>query len=520
MKHARFAPQGLLAIKPDAYGMTMYYDGEPKRAVEIKGNCAIVNIEGALVHHRDYCFDSYDDIKCRVGEACATEAKIVLLNIDSPGGLVAGVFDTSREIRAMCARAGKPLWCYIDSEASSAAYGLACAAEKIFIPESGITGSIGVIAMPMDCTKADAMMGLRFEAVTSGSRKADGNPHTPLTEDAIVAIQETVMAQAEPFWQLVAESRGISPKSVAAFDCRVFVGQQAIDARLADEMSTFDAVIDLASKFDASKPVAKASAKVVTKATSQSTSSKTSATRSSKMDMEEIRKALSKYAEGDGEDAKKAKKALALLDIDTPEEEKKEKDMKDDKSDESEDAKKAKAEEEAKKAKAEEEAAAEKKSEDDAEEEAKAARSGLALASRVQALESEIQEKKDKEERASLMASRPDFSPEVVKFLETQNLKTLRAACTGPAKLPLGSGRPNLAAAAQSDVRPTVGQGEGHGTVVQQGEQMSEKEMLDMRMGIKTPGSTIKFDGITHSTGVMTREQAQEFLAKRKAEQK
>jgi signal peptide peptidase SppA len=490
--------------------MSVYYDGEPKRAVEIKGNCAIVNIEGALVHHKDWCFDSYDEIKCRVGEACATEAKIVLLNIDSPGGLVAGAFDTSREIRAMAGKAGKTLWCYIDSEASSAAYALACAAEKIFVPETGITGSIGVIAVPMDMTKADAMMGLRFEAITSGSRKADGNPHTPITEDAIAAIQETVMAQAEPFWQLVAESRGISPKSVAAFDCRVFVGQQAIDARLADEMSTFDAVIDLASKFDskASKPVVKASAKVVT----------TASRSSNKMDMEEIRKALAKYAAGDSEEAKKAKKALALLDVDSPDEKKKEEelDKKDDKSDESEDAKKAKAEEEAKKAKAEEEA--EKKSEDDAEEEAKAARSGLALASRVQALESEIQTKKDAEEKAQLFASRPDFAPEVLKFLEAQPLKVIRTACTGDHKLPLGPGRPTLAAAAQSDVRPTQGKNDGRGQPVQAGASTPIDE-LNLKLAPflgKTMEGSYQFDGHKHTTEIMSPERAREFLANQK----
>ena len=503
MRRARFAPSGPLALDPKAFGLEFFFGDEPKRGPKLVGDVAVIEVIGPLMHHGDSWWrESYDAIKSRVGEALASDAKCVLLSIDSPGGLVAGCFDTVREIRAMAAAREKPIYAYVDGEALSGGCALACAAEKIFLPDSGMMGSIGVIASPVDCTQADAQWGVRFHVVSSGIRKADGNPHTPMTDEALASIQATVDAQAAVFFQLVAETRGLSSEAVRKFEGRTFVGQAAVDAGLADGIASYDQVLAMVA--------------------SGTLTSAEAAKGNTDMGMKEVRDSLAKMAEGEGEEAEKAKKALKALDEG---DEKKDGDKKDEKAEGSDEKKDDKAE------------GSDEKKDGDKKDEAKAAAGalalragqptilptakaeGLELAARVQTIEAELATEKEQKERGTLLSSRPDFAAAVVDFLNGQSIEVVRKACQPPAKggLPLGPGRPNLAAAAQPDVAPTLGQGDGGGFLPPPGTPgaVSERELLAERMGLRTAAVAPTFDGFNYSMPSMTREQARDFLAKK-----
>jgi signal peptide peptidase SppA len=427
----------------------------------------------------------------------------VILNFDSPGGLVSGVYETSRELRAMAAAAGKPLISYASGECSSAAYALACAGSRIFVPVGATMGSIGVIALALDTTAADRAMGMRFEAISSGRRKTDGNPHVAITDESRAAMQATVDAQAGVFFDLVAEARGMSADAVRGFQAGIFVGAQAVEIGLADELA-------------ANLPELAAQVSAGTLSTSTNESPALGAmTEGRAMGMKEIRKALGEAAAGDGDDAKKARAALAALDGDGDE-------KKDDEAraeGETDDEKKKKEDEEAK-AKAEAEAAAKAKAEDDtakakaaADEEAKAKASSsnvIDLATRLQTLEAERAAEREAVERAALFASRPDLLPEVRKVFEAMPIEQVRHAMKNLPKGPLVA--KSLAAAAQPDVRPTIPAGYAAPVVAR-----SEAEQLAIAMGVAKPDVTnaITFDGVTQSVSALTREEAITFLAAR-----
>jgi ClpP class serine protease len=199
------------------------------------------------MHHADFWFDSYDAIKARVGEALASSAECILLSVDSPGGLVAGCFDTVRDIRTMAANAGKKLYSYVDATSFSGGYALACAGERVFIPPSGIVGSIGVISDIVEVTAQDEKIGERHTIIKSGARKTDGNPHAEITPGNVAAEQVVVDDLAEQFFALVADCRGVPVESIAALQAGVLVGTKAVDAGLADEIATFDEVIAILS---------------------------------------------------------------------------------------------------------------------------------------------------------------------------------------------------------------------------------------------------------------------------------
>jgi signal peptide peptidase SppA len=293
MTRYRYDRRGLLAVVPSAWGME--FDAAEATAPVVQSSIAVVSIRGPMTHHSDWFGDSYDAIKARVDQACATPAETVALDIDSPGGDVAGCFECGREIGRKVAASGKRLVAYAKGMVTSGAFVLACAAESLHVSAETLVGSIGVISATLDCSEADKQMGIKVHLITSGARKADGNPHEPLSDEARAAIQANVDAFAGIFWAVVAERREMSADQVRAFEAVMLVGQQAVDAGLADGVATWSEFLALVASSGEAGAVPTETKEVA-------------------VDYEEMVKALRALAEGDDEEkAKKAKAALAAL---------------------------------------------------------------------------------------------------------------------------------------------------------------------------------------------------------------
>ena len=217
---------------------------------------AVVNVRGPLEHHLDSQGDSYDAIVQRVTEAfagiCTDEngeqedegvPEAVILRIDSPGGVVSGLNECVKKLRALSAAAEIPLIAYVDEMAASAAYALACSCDEVYLPKSAIAGSIGVISTMVDQSALDKAMGLRFVTITSGARKADGHPHVPISSDAVAAERGRVDKLAGQFYRIVQQARGLSPKAVQSYQAGIFLGDEAVKAGLADGVMSWDAFI-------------------------------------------------------------------------------------------------------------------------------------------------------------------------------------------------------------------------------------------------------------------------------------
>ena len=233
-----------LALDPRAFGLVMMEPPKPPEARVIDG-VALVEVQGPLMHHPDPCADSYDAIKSRVLGVLAERPSALVLSIDSPGGLVSGCFDTSDEIRAACDAAGVPLIAYVDGQATSAAYALACVASKVYVPPTGIVGSIGVLDAIVDGTVQDRAMGLGFTLIASGARKTDGNVHAQTSDAAIAAAQARVDGLAALFFDHVSRRRGLPVDKVASMQAGLVHGAQAVLAGLADQVATLDQVLAL-----------------------------------------------------------------------------------------------------------------------------------------------------------------------------------------------------------------------------------------------------------------------------------
>lgn len=226
--------------------------GEPKTpGYRVAHGVGVVDVFGVLQHRGGMQADSsyvlgYDRIAQRITAAIEDPAvKAVLLQMDSPGGEVAGVFALAQQIRALQASSGKPVRAAVSDLSASAAYLLASATSDIAISETGMAGSIGVVMRHVDLSAALAKDGVQVEHVYSGAHKVDGNPYQPLAGPVRETWQAEVDALRRQFADTVGAYRGarLTGEQAWATEADVYRGQAAIDAGLADRLVTADEVL-------------------------------------------------------------------------------------------------------------------------------------------------------------------------------------------------------------------------------------------------------------------------------------
>lgn len=213
---------------------------------------AIIEIQGTLVQRqmglRPWSgMTGYNAVRRNFCAALDDPAvKAVAFDIDSPGGDCAGLFDLTDEIYAC--RGAKPIWAILDESAASAAYAIAAACDRVTVPRTGYSGSIGVIVLHVDLSKMLAREGVTVSIIQYGAHKADGQPVIPLSDPARARLQQDVDMIGGLFVQSVARYRGLAPAKVIATEAAVFLGGAGREAGLVDlVMSPAEAFMALAA---------------------------------------------------------------------------------------------------------------------------------------------------------------------------------------------------------------------------------------------------------------------------------
>lgn len=222
-------------------------DTGPRRVdpgYDVHEGVAIIEISGTLVHRtraaRTYCgMLGYNAVRNALAGALAdTAVRAVVLVCNSPGGEVSGCFDLVDAIHA--ARGDKPIWAICDDMAFSACYAIASACDRITVPRTGGTGSIGVVTLHADFSQALREDGIDVTIFTHGDRKAMGNPYNPLSRQDRAEIQAEIDALGELFTNTAARNRGMSPADIVAMQARCYMGAAGVDAGLADAVMAPD----------------------------------------------------------------------------------------------------------------------------------------------------------------------------------------------------------------------------------------------------------------------------------------
>ncbi|PRE60591.1 serine peptidase [Burkholderia multivorans] len=220
------------------------------RPYDVWEGVARIPIQGTLVHklgtlHPWSGMTGYDGIRSLLSLAMEDpEVRAIVMDIDSPGGEVAGCFDLTDAIYE--AREEKPIWSILSESAYSAAYAIASASDRIIVPRTGGTGSVGVICMHVDFSKALSQAGIDVTLIHYGDRKADGNEYSPLSKDARARIQADVDAMGELFVETVARNRGLTAARVRSTQAGTFLGAAGVEVGFADAvMAPDDALASL-----------------------------------------------------------------------------------------------------------------------------------------------------------------------------------------------------------------------------------------------------------------------------------
>jgi ClpP class serine protease len=217
-------------------------------SVQTVSRVAVIPIKGVLIQRLGpwwYYGDmlgvgGYDVIRWQVMQALA-DPKIdaIVLDVDSPGGEVAGCFDLADTIYQ--GRQVKPIAAILGENAYSAAYALASAAETISVPRTGGTGSVGVIYMHVSIEEALKKAGFAVTLITKGALKGDASEFTALSDEAYARIKADVLEVGALFDATVARNRGMDVKDVTATQAGTFLGAAGVDIGFADEVLSPDA---------------------------------------------------------------------------------------------------------------------------------------------------------------------------------------------------------------------------------------------------------------------------------------
>lgn len=173
----------------------------------------------------------------------SSDVSAILLDVDSPGGLVDQVPETAAAVRD--AAQVKPVVAVADTKMMSGAYWIASQASEVVVTPSGQAGSIGVYRVHTDLSGAEDQAGVKVTYVSAGKYKTEGNPDEPLGQTAKRAWQQAVDDIFGQFVDDVARGRGTTAKAVEQGfgEGRALGAQRAVDAGLADRVASYDDVL-------------------------------------------------------------------------------------------------------------------------------------------------------------------------------------------------------------------------------------------------------------------------------------
>lgn len=234
---------------------------QPKTARDmysVSRSVARIPIDGTLVHKLGGVepwsgMVGYDALQKIVTDAIANEeVGAILLDIDSPGGEVAGCFEFCRWLRSQSLKGAgsKPIVAFANEMACSAAYAVASSCDAIMTTDTGIIGSIGVYTLLVDMTKGLSKNGVEVTMIRAGERKARGASFEHADKETFSKLEAWVDETWGIFANHVAAGRALTASDVLNLEGDWFTGSDALDIGLVDAVDSpeaiFEAVANLA----------------------------------------------------------------------------------------------------------------------------------------------------------------------------------------------------------------------------------------------------------------------------------
>jgi signal peptide peptidase SppA len=236
-----------IGSQPVSADDTSWMRREPYR---LQDGVAIITTTGSLVNRGAWIGDdgsgltSYEGTKFQFQRAANdSRVKAIIADVETPGGQAIGAMELAQVVREVAKI--KPVYAIANGMAASAGYAMISGATRIIVTPSGMVGSIGVVMLHLDQSEMLADAGIKPTFIIAGDHKVDGNSLQPLTDAVRDELRDEVKSTYELFLQTVAAGRGTrtTADQARATQARMFMGQAAVDAHLADAVGTFEEVL-------------------------------------------------------------------------------------------------------------------------------------------------------------------------------------------------------------------------------------------------------------------------------------
>lgn len=242
------------SIERDETGMPV-----GSKPYNLSNGVAIITITGSLVNRGAWIgassgLTSYEGIQHQLKTALAdADVHSAILDIHSPGGEAVGAFETAEIVRQLSSE--KRTVAIANGLMASAAYAIGSGADEIVTTQTGVTGSIGVVLLHADFSRALDQDGITPTLIFAGDHKVDGNPFEPLGDEVRTDMQAQVNAFYDLFVKTVSIGRGgrFSESQARATQARTYIGQQALAAGTADRVASFETVLEELSRVPANR---------------------------------------------------------------------------------------------------------------------------------------------------------------------------------------------------------------------------------------------------------------------------
>jgi len=168
----------------------------------------------------------------------------VILRINSPGGSpvqAQTIYDEMRRLRKKYPDI--PLYAVVEDICASGGYFVAAGADRIYVTQSSIVGSIGVLMNGFGFNGLMDKLGIDRRLITAGENKGMLDPFSPLSEKDKAYAQKLIDDVHQQFIAVVREGRGKRLKETPEMFSGLFwTGDQSVKLGLADGYGTLQSV--------------------------------------------------------------------------------------------------------------------------------------------------------------------------------------------------------------------------------------------------------------------------------------
>lgn len=221
-----------------------------KSGPRVQGAVAVIQVMGTLMHRAETDTrmsggTTVTALARQFDEAMANpDISAIVFDFDSPGGSIDGIQELATKIFKARGK-GKRIVGVANAHAHSAAYWLIAACDEAVVTPSGEVGDIGVFGIHTDTSEADARAGIKRTLIKAGKHKAELNPFTPLSAEALEAQQARVDEMYNAMTAAIGKYRGVSAAAVKSGfgEGRSVGAKKAVELGMVDRVATFEQVI-------------------------------------------------------------------------------------------------------------------------------------------------------------------------------------------------------------------------------------------------------------------------------------